>query len=56
MLQRAARIISVTGRGGQAMRQAALREEYKHKRDEMLERLSETNRARNVVIAILASV
>jgi Ca2+-binding EF-hand superfamily protein len=39
-----------------AMRQAALREEYKHKREEMLERLSETNRARNVVIAILATI
>ena len=39
-----------------AERQAALREEYKRKREETLERLSETNRARNVVIAILATI
>ena len=39
-----------------AMRENALREEYHKKREETLERLSETNRARNVVIAILATI
>jgi len=39
-----------------AKRQAALREEYKKKREEILEALSETNRAKNVVIAILATI
>ncbi|KAJ1485948.1 hypothetical protein T484DRAFT_1791576 [Baffinella frigidus] len=36
-----------------AERQAALREEYHKKREEMLERLGETNRARSTVVAIL---
>ena len=48
--------LCVTDSVWQAMRQAALREKYQHDRDEMLERLSETNRARNVVIAILATI
>lgn len=39
-----------------AQRQAALRTEYKKEREEMIERLSETNRARNVIIAILATI
>jgi len=39
-----------------AKRQAALREEYEKKREEILEALSETNRAKNVVIAILATI
>ena len=39
-----------------AERQAALREEYKKEREEMIERLSETNRARNVIVAILATI
>uniref|UniRef100_A0A7S4JJ55 EF-hand domain-containing protein n=1 Tax=Guillardia theta TaxID=55529 RepID=A0A7S4JJ55_GUITH len=39
-----------------AMRQAALRKEYEEKKAELLARLSETNRARNVVIAILTII
>ena len=38
------------------MRQAAFRAEYEKKRDELVARLGETNRARNVVIAILANL
>ena len=36
----------------QAERQNALRDEYEKEREEMLERLGETNRARNVVIGM----
>jgi len=39
-----------------AERQNALREEYKEKREKILERLSETNRAKNVVVAIMAII
>jgi len=39
-----------------AMRQAAFRAEYQQQRAELTARLGETNRARNVIIAILATI
>ena len=48
--------ISLDSLSLQAMRQAAMREEYDKERDEIISRLSETNRARNVIIAILAII
>lgn len=47
---------SLTSLSLQAMRQASMREEYEKERDEIISRLSETNRARNVIIAILAII
>jgi hypothetical protein len=38
------------------MRQAAFRAEYQQQRAELTARLGETNRARNVIIAILATL
>jgi len=46
----------LTRRGWQAMRQAAFRAEYQQQRAELTARLGETNRARNVIIAILATL
>jgi hypothetical protein len=47
---------SLTSLSLQAMRQAAMRAEYEKERDEIVGRLAETNRARNVIIAILAII